>query len=142
MTTQSPTEALRKALETASKALTASLPYMQCNETGEGPDCSTHMQAMIDVTAALRGLASQPLEPVQWQPIETAPKDRHVLGVVMGEARLIRWGKTSHVPMYGFCLADQGPEDFDICNPTHWMPLPEPPAAPSAREATQTGDGA
>lgn len=52
-----------------------------------------------------------------WQPIETAPKAPHYgpphLGVVDGEVRLIRWGKTSHVPLYGWCLADQGAEEFD-----------------------------
>ena len=67
----------------------------------------------------------------EWQPIETAPRGPHsgppYLGVVNGEVRLIRWGKTSHIPMYGWCLADQGVEDFDLCEPTHWQPLPAPP---------------
>jgi len=62
-----------------------------------------------------------------WQPIETAPKDRMIWGWVDGRKRLIKWGKTSHVPLYGFCLADQGAEDFDICHPTHWQELPEDP---------------
>ena len=62
-----------------------------------------------------------------WQPIETAPKDRMIWGWVDGRKRLIKWGKTSHVPLYGFCLADQGAEDFDICHPTHWQELPENP---------------
>jgi hypothetical protein len=61
-----------------------------------------------------------------WQPIETAPRDRRLLGVVDGVVRFIRWGKTSHVPFYGFCLADQGVEDFDLCEPTLWMDVPEP----------------
>ena len=64
---------------------------------------------------------------MKWQPIETAPKDKQILGLVDGQVRLIRYGKTSHVPLYGFCLADQGPEDFDICEPTKWLPLPPPP---------------
>ncbi|MGG5810981.1 DUF551 domain-containing protein [Falsiroseomonas sp. CW058] len=66
-----------------------------------------------------------------WQHIATAPKGPHCgpphLGVVGGEVRLIRWGRTSHIPITGWCLADQGVEDFDLCEPTHWMPLPEPP---------------
>jgi hypothetical protein len=40
---------------------------------------------------------------------------------------VVMWGKTSHVPLYGFCLADQGAEDFDICEPLCWMPLPDLP---------------
>jgi len=65
---------------------------------------------------------------MKWQNIDFAlPIAKRILGVVDGEVRVISYGKTSHVPMYGWCLADQGPEDFDLCNPTHWMPLPDPP---------------
>jgi hypothetical protein len=65
---------------------------------------------------------------MDWQPIETAPRpDVHFLAVVDGQVRIVSWGKTSHVPIYGFCLRDQGAEDSDICEPTHWMPLPDPP---------------
>lgn len=72
---------------------------------------------------------------------ETAPKDGTAfLGIVEGRVRVIRWGKTSHVPLYGFCLADQGVEDFDICEPTHWMPLPLPPRAPEPYEASGLSD--
>lgn len=63
----------------------------------------------------------------EWRNIETAPMDARLLGVVNGVVRFIAWGKTSHLPWHGFCLADQGAEEFDICEPTHWMPLPEPP---------------
>lgn len=64
---------------------------------------------------------------MEWQTIETAPKDQRILAVVDGKTRVVMWGKTSHVPMYGFCLADQGVEDFDLCRPKFWMPLPPPP---------------
>lgn len=63
----------------------------------------------------------------EWQPIETAPKRGRFLAVVGDLVRIVAWGKTSHVTMYGWCLADQGAEDFDLCEPTHWMPLPQPP---------------
>jgi hypothetical protein len=59
-----------------------------------------------------------------WRPMETAERVR-CLGLVDGVARVIAWGKTSHVPMYGWCLADQGPEDFDLCEPKGWLPLPK-----------------
>lgn len=74
-----------------------------------------------------------------WQPIETAPKNgTNFLAVVPdpddGElmVRIVGWHKTSHVPMYGFCLVDQGAEECDFCKPTLWMPLP---AAPNVRTA-------
>jgi len=75
---------------------------------------------------------------MNWQPIETAPRERFLLGWVDGCVRLIRWGKTSHVPMYGWNLADQGPENFDLCEPTHWMPLPPAPDAQPAQEPVVT----
>lgn len=70
---------------------------------------------------------------MEWQPIETAHRmanmRKRILAVVDGEVRVIMWTKTSHVPIYGWCLVDQGAEDCDLCQPTHWMPLPAPPSA-------------
>jgi hypothetical protein len=64
----------------------------------------------------------------EWQTIETAPKDgTSMLAVVDGYVRVIAWGKTSHLPWIGWCIADRGIEDFDLCTPTHWMPMPSPP---------------
>ena len=72
---------------------------------------------------------------VQWRPIEEAPKDGTCfLAVVDGTVRTVAYGKTSHVPIYGFCVADQGPEDFDLCHPTHFIPLPPPPAGATSDE--------
>jgi hypothetical protein len=68
--------------------------------------------------------------PYAWQPIESAPKDRLILAVVGQQTRLVMWTKASHISWYGWCLADQGGEDFDLCEPTHWMPLPAPPVSP------------
>jgi imidazoleglycerol phosphate synthase glutamine amidotransferase subunit HisH len=66
-----------------------------------------------------------------WRPIETAPQDgSRLLGWVDGEVRFIFYGKTSHVPIYGWNVCDQGAEDCDLVMPTHWMPLPPPPEAP------------
>ena len=62
-----------------------------------------------------------------WRPIETAPKGELLIGYVGDAVRLIYWGKTSHVPLYGWNLADQGVEDCELCQPSHWMPLPQPP---------------
>lgn len=69
-----------------------------------------------------------------WLPIATAPKDDRFLAVVDGEVRVVSYGKTSHVPIEGFCLADQGPEDFDLCRPTAWQLLPPSPKPAAVSE--------
>jgi hypothetical protein len=64
----------------------------------------------------------------KWQDISTAPRDgTYFIGLVDGVEREVVYGKTSHVPIYGFCLADQDMEDFDLCEPTAWRPA-EPPS--------------
>ena len=63
-----------------------------------------------------------------WRDMESAPRDgTRFLAVVDGAVRIVSWGKTSHIPLYGFCLADQGVEEYDLCTPSAWMPLPSPP---------------
>ena len=58
----------------------------------------------------------------EWQPIETAPKDgREILGW-FGSASVIRW----HIGTESFWT-----DGFmRLREPTHWMPLPEPPETP------------
>ena len=71
----------------------------------------------------------------EWRDISTAPKDGSgFLGYRAGdvaEHRVTWWGKTSHVPLYGWCFKtrpyDSECWDVDLWEPTHWMPLPEPP---------------
>lgn len=58
-----------------------------------------------------------------WQPIETAPKDKNVLVVSADNDKPMRamktWGDWYVFPIgHGLKLAHE---------PTHWMPLPEPP---------------
>ena len=63
-----------------------------------------------------------------WRNIKLAPKDGTRILVVYGDqTRVAQYGKTSHVPMYGFCLADQGPEDFELVEVKLWQPLLAPP---------------
>jgi hypothetical protein len=74
---------------------------------------------------------------MEWQPMETAPRDGTDIIVWDGEIRtLTHWDKASHVPIYGWLtLVCHDPEDMDLMDPTptHWMPLPEPPKkAPEA----------
>lgn len=72
---------------------------------------------------------------VDWQSMEVAPRETRLLGRVAGRVRFIRWGKVSHVPIYGWVLVDQGPEDCELCEPSGWMHLPDyEPAPPQQQE--------
>jgi len=85
---------------------------------------------------------------MKWQPIETAPKDgsrfaakgvrygtgRNFMdryGVRYKLQRITWWGKTSHVPLYGWCHGRV--ENVDLWEPTHWRPL-DIPAPTGERE--------
>lgn len=60
-----------------------------------------------------------------WQPIETAPKDGKSILVVNGN-----WIVTAHWHRSQQCWASCGPTYERLPwdeQPTHWMPLPEPP---------------
>lgn len=60
---------------------------------------------------------------MEWQPIETAPKDRPIL-VCQKQNGII---KTAHnIDEYGNWKTGSGHMDF-IVGVTHWMPLPPPP---------------
>ena len=57
-----------------------------------------------------------------------APRDgSRFLAVVDGEWRFVAYGKVSHVPIYGYVLVDQGAEEAELCEFTHWCLLPELP---------------
>ena len=73
----------------------------------------------------------------EWQAIETAPKDGTRIrgrrayadrysGALRYEKRITWWGKTSHVPLYGWNFG-RDVENQNLWRPTHWMPLPQPP---------------
>lgn len=67
-----------------------------------------------------------------WQQIETAPKDgtrfigrrRYIClrtKKIVREQRVTWYGKTSHVPLYGWCHGRDA-EDIDLWEPTYWKP--------------------
>lgn len=62
----------------------------------------------------------------EWQPIETAPKDRPIIvsnGEAVGEAQY-------HESAEGWWWAGYHPTDASdgcVWQPAHWMPLPAPP---------------
>jgi uncharacterized protein DUF551 len=72
--------------------------------------CEFVMPALEAALAALRGAAPVPA-PQEWQPIETAPKD----GIYIVANK------------YGVWVTHQYASRPE--NATHWMPLPDPPAA-------------
>lgn len=81
-----------------------------------------------------------------WQPIDTAPKDGTVIllaGGTWGDDELAdaprvmaaRWYKTNRGNYcWNACEAEAGYSIFPYKNPTHWMPLPEPPENTPATE--------
>jgi len=66
---------------------------------------------------------------MEWQPIDSAPKDRTaiILGKKGEKSQQGRWYGDG--PLGGFCSDNGGEGTFEGDNiPTHWMPLPPPPA--------------
>lgn len=68
----------------------------------------------------------------EWQPIETAPKDgtfiygrspyRDRFGALRYRQRNTFWGKTSHVPLYGWNFG-LDVENLNLWEPTTWRPI-------------------
>jgi len=91
----------------------------------------TEQQIKAEISAHYAALMSDPSKgwwASRWQTMDNAPKDgRRFLAIVDGKVRVVAWCKTSHVPIYGFNLVDQGVEDREICEPTLWINQPTPP---------------
>jgi hypothetical protein len=66
---------------------------------------------------------------MEWQPIETAPVGPAVLlSNIRANWVSVGWGRwQGNIPRPLWDAADD--LGFGRCNPTHWMPLPEPPRA-------------
>jgi hypothetical protein len=124
-----PTEAMVAAAVTA-----LGLPWREIQRMLQAYRAMLSASPPADHVPDVGNMISPP-EPVSgWRDIATAPRDRSIfLGAVDGVVRLVSWGKTSHVPIYGFCLADQGAEDYDLCEPSCWQPLPSPPSEPGVK---------
>ena len=74
---------------------------------------------------------------MEWQPIETAPKDRTHILVYFGTMGIwqVSWTEPASCDWEIWCTDDnkhgpyalRGYNDTGPRAPTHWMPLPEPP---------------
>lgn len=67
---------------------------------------------------------------MEWQPIETAPKDRRSRLVWCPENKnvyCVYWEAPKEQPCLGKWAYFGGTNSELIDEPTHWMPLPNPP---------------
>lgn len=140
-----------KAIEAAARAL--------CVQSGDDPDKLTYAHAMqctghdrepkftwqywmpfaeaaLAAALAVDGLALQ-----GWRPIDSAPKDGSEIWAFNGEQARMKWFESDGTEE-GYSLwiwADELSCDVDPSpeQPTHWQPLPQPPAA-SDREERNT----
>ena len=65
---------------------------------------------------------------MQWQPIETAPKDGTVIILFDGKSVWAgRWIGHSYYPWVAIDNHIYGPRGLKAKDVTHWMPLPPPP---------------
>jgi hypothetical protein len=83
----------------------------------------------IDAGGNVRDAAVERLERYGWQPIETAPKDETTIVATRNEVghrsyTLIFWSIVDH-EWAGYTAEDE--KRLVKFQPTHWMPLPEPP---------------
>ncbi len=80
------------------------------------------------------------IKAMQWQPIETAPKDGTPIllgGGMWGDdwrdpterVMVGWWERTKRIgEFWNCCAAESGHCNFPYEMPTHWMPLPPPPS--------------
>lgn len=70
---------------------------------------------------------------MDWQPIETAPQDGFFLVYEGGAMRTMLREKGQWLPtalawdQFGAPLSNARVRETGVYDPTHWMPLPEPP---------------
>ena len=97
-------------------------PVIGCGSTAE-------LQQQIAALSAELAASREREARMQWQPIETAPTDG---------ARILLCGKGGKIAdgYYGQPDGFANPKQFVWpyihANPTHWMPLQAPPAAPAS----------
>ncbi len=89
-------------------------------------------QILEDHGVTIRDALSALIDSQRWQPIETAPKDgSYVLLAWDGQCIMSHWLDNSNTtaPWKGFTV--MGLRPWPKGKPTHWQPLPAPPALPA-----------
>lgn len=122
--------------------LSAAILAMNCPDTTHygASKAVGYEQAWDECRRAAAALAaSQNKAGVQWQPIETAPKDGTRILVWLGapwsNAQAVRWFES-----WQNWQTEDFPDEYDeYCGigselPTHWMPLPHPPTTEGERQ--------
>jgi hypothetical protein len=85
--------------------------------------CNAGWSCVFDTGAEKEALT------MEWQPIETAPKDgTPVLGYRDGDMATVEWRAS-----WGewVLVVPRAYAEDDEWKPSHWMPLPDPPPEPS-----------
>lgn len=78
---------------------------------------------------------------MKWQPIETAPKDgsvfiAHTPRAKIRKVRLMQWLS----PKMNWAVFGWKDMNGNFHDPTHWMPLPEPPTPTASQCPPSTPD--
>lgn len=87
------------------------------------------------------GLQLEGSDMSEWQPIETAPKDAELL-LLYDEQEGVRagfWDAVEISPAGWIATETQG-LTCGRMEPTHWMPLPDPPREGVLRSKVETGE--
>jgi len=83
----------------------------------------------FEVLLAKKEVARMALELMDWQPIETAPKDGTDILVFSSELSEQFVCKYDRKWVYAQSVAFEEKIFFIVENPTYWMPLPKPPTS-------------
>lgn len=95
---------------------------------GQGVEYASWGDDLLNDLAAL--LREPPADaPLEWQPIDTAPKDRTIIGALIRDGRVWRVHEMKHNGLAFYTVAGGS-----LPQMTHWIPMPE-----AARAATPRG---
>ena len=111
-------------------------PGARTTDAGDAAFVTAALAAAGIGTLDTRTHAAVPRGLAGWMPIETAPRD--------GQRVFVYWPHWYSTPIIASCLGDYETWLSEMVltgdgpGPTHWFPLPDPPAAEA--EAKETGD--
>ena len=98
--------------------------------------CLENTCTLSKIATPLAEWQNRPAEP-QWQPIATAPKDGTPILAYFPQCSfepslkplkaVLRWAKYGDWENYYQAVVSDGFAGAEDWQPTHWMPLPEPP---------------